>query len=352
VFAPVLQEWIEIKRERGHLIDATRPLYDVLADEYAQGMTSARITAIFNDVKHDLAPFLLHLKQHGKRPDVKCLQGSFNVKAQEALGREIASAMGFDFTKGRLDTSVHPCTFGIHSSDVRITTRYKADDVMEALTGTVHEVGHALYEQGLNAEHDGLLVDAPCGMAVHESQSLLWERMVMLGLPFARFLLPKLQAAFPESGFGSVGAQDLYKASNAMVDQSFIRVEADEVIHCVHCLRLSSLGATGPLPSSCCPPLRDRARPVVWFVTRRTSHSQLHPNMLMPHFQIYTFQARVLYRKFPKFGGKKCSRTWVALLPMTLRAAYKTCTGAAAPLDTSPRELSDEFTAPHSTKSA
>ena len=230
MFAPVLQEWIEIKRERGRLIDATRPLYDVLADEYAQGMTSARITTIFNDVKHDLAPFLLHLKQHGKRPDVNCLQGNFNVKAQEALGREIASAMGFDFTKGRLDTSVHPCTFGIHSSDVRITTRYKADDVMEALTGTVHEVGHALYEQGLNAEHDGLLVDAPCGMAVHESQSLLWERMVMLGLPFARFLLPKLQSAFPESGFGRVGVQDLYMASNAIVDQSFIRVEADEVI--------------------------------------------------------------------------------------------------------------------------
>ena len=240
MFAPVLQEWIEIKRERGRLIDATRPLYDVLADEYAQGMTSARITTIFNDVKHDLAPFLLHLKQHGKRPDVNCLQGNFNVKAQEALGREIASAMGFDFTKGRLDTSVHPCTFGIHSSDVRITTRYKADDVMEALTGTVHEVGHALYEQGLNAEHDGLLVDAPCGMAVHESQSLLWERMVMLGLPFARFLLPKLQSAFPESGFGRVGVQDLYRASNAIVDQSFIRVEADEVILFVRCRPSSS----------------------------------------------------------------------------------------------------------------
>jgi carboxypeptidase Taq len=237
VFAPVLQEWIEIKRERGRLIDAARPLYDVLADEYAQGMTSARITAIFDDVKHDLAPFLLHLKKHGKRPDVKCLQGNFDVKAQEALGRDIATAIGFDFTKGRLDTSVHPCTFGIHSSDVRITTRYRADDAMEALTGTIHEVGHALYEQGLHAAHDGLLVDRACGMAMHESQSLLWERMVLLGLPFARFLLPKLQNAFPDSGFGGVDARGLYKACNAIVDQSFIRVEADEVMLIAHLRR-------------------------------------------------------------------------------------------------------------------
>jgi carboxypeptidase Taq len=87
LFAPVLQEWIEIKRERGRLIDADKPLYDVLADEYSQGMTSARITAIFEGVKKDLAPFLSKLKQHGKRPDVKCLQGKFDVKAQEALGR-------------------------------------------------------------------------------------------------------------------------------------------------------------------------------------------------------------------------------------------------------------------------
>ena len=229
LFAPVLQEWIEIKRERGRFIDADKPLYDVLADEYSQGMTSARITQIFDDVKKDLAPFLSKLKQHGKRPDVKCLQGKFDVKVQEALGRDIAAAIGFDFEKGRLDTSVHPCTFGIHASDVRITTRYKADDMMEALTGTVHEVGHALYEQGLNLDVDGLLVDKACGMAVHESQSLLWERMVMLGLPFARFLLPKLKEAFPDSGFGRLDAQELHRACNAMVDQSFIRVEADEV---------------------------------------------------------------------------------------------------------------------------
>ncbi len=304
MFAPVLQEWIELKRERGRLIDAARPLYDVLADEYAQGMTSARITAIFDDVKHDLAPFLLHLKKHGKRPDVKCLQGNFDVKAQEALGRGIATAIGFDFTKGRLDTSVHPCTFGIHSSDVRITTRYRADDVMEALTGTVHEVGHALYEQGLDAAHDGLLVDRACGMAVHESQSLLWERMVMLGLPFARFLLPKLQIAFPESGFRGVGAKDLFKACNAIVDQSFIRVEADEVMlgrrGCGVCrmvvvpsmlvcvvviiiIIILILASTCSLSSSRHSPIRDRAGPFVWLVTPHTSHLTPHTTHFTPH---------------------------------------------------------------------
>jgi len=72
-------------------------------------------------------------------------------------------------------------------------------------------------------------VDKPCGMAVHESQSLLWERMVMLGLPFARFLLPKLKEAFPDSGFAKLEPQELHRACNALVEESFIRVEADEV---------------------------------------------------------------------------------------------------------------------------
>lgn len=104
--------------------------------------------------------------------------------------------MGFEFDKGRLDVSVHPFTGGSHPTNVRMTTRFKENDLMEGLTGAIHETGHALYGQGRNLEYDGLPVNSAAGMAIHESQSLLWERMVALSLPFATYLLPKLREDF------------------------------------------------------------------------------------------------------------------------------------------------------------
>jgi carboxypeptidase Taq len=117
---------------------------------------------------------------------------------------------------------------GAHPTDVRMTTRFLEGDVMEGITGAVHETGHALYEQGRSAAREGLPVSAAAGMAVHESQSLLWERMVALSPPFCAFLLPKLRAAFPSFG-ESKSAADLFAAVNAVKESSFVRVEADEV---------------------------------------------------------------------------------------------------------------------------
>ncbi|CAE8624370.1 unnamed protein product, partial [Polarella glacialis] len=197
MFSPVLREWVTARKERAAMIDASKPPYDVLADDYSAGLTAARIQEVFDEVKTGLVPFLAELREKGTAPDDSWLKGDFDTEKQAGLCRDISVALGFDLEKGRLDVSVHPFTGGSGPTDVRMTTRFKKEDVTEGITGAIHETGHALYEQGRNEEYDGLPVSQAAGMAIHESQSLLWERMVALSLPFSRYLLPKLRESFP-----------------------------------------------------------------------------------------------------------------------------------------------------------
>ena len=237
LFAPVLSEWVAARKQRASLVDGSRPPYNVLADDYSPGLTAERITEVFDTVKEELVPFLARLRSQGHPPDASWLYGQgkkYDVEKQAALCKDIAVALGFDLSKGRLDVSVHPFTGGAHVTDVRMTTRFKEHDVSEGLTGAIHETGHALYEQGRNLEYDGLPVNSALGMAVHESQSLLWERMVGLSLPFAQYVLPKLKEAFPEEIPVDKSAEDLYAAFNVIRDPSLIRVEADEVTYPMH----------------------------------------------------------------------------------------------------------------------
>jgi len=234
LFAPVLKEWVTARRERAALIDPSLPPYDVLADDYSAGLTAARIREIFDSVKVGLVPLLAELREKGTAPDASWLRGQFDTERQAELCREVALALGFDLERGRLDVSVHPFTGGAHPSDVRMTTRFKADDLTEGLTGAIHETGHALYEQGRSLDYDGLPVNAAAGMAVHESQSLLWERMVGLSRPFAAYLLPKLCSAFPGAFPPEKRPEDLYAALNVVRVPSLIRVEADEVTYPMH----------------------------------------------------------------------------------------------------------------------
>jgi len=233
-FAPVLKEWIQVRRERASMIDPSKEPYDVLVDDYSAGLTAARIDEIFGEVKDGLVPLLADLRTKGTAPDSSWLNGKFDTDKQASLCRDIALALGFDLNKGRLDVSVHPFTGGAHPTDVRMTTRFKEEDVLEGLTGAIHETGHALYEQGRNLDHDGLPVSAAAGMAVHESQSLLWERMVGLSEPFAEYLFPKLRATFPDAFPSDKNSADLYAAMNVIKSPSLIRVEADEVTYPLH----------------------------------------------------------------------------------------------------------------------
>ncbi|KAI8464429.1 MAG: putative carboxypeptidase [Monoraphidium minutum] len=233
-FAPFLQQWVDVRREAAALIDPARDPYDVLLDDYEKGMTAARLDGIFDEVRGGLVPLIADLKSKGTPPDDKWLTGDYDTKAQAALCQEIALDMGFDLEHGRLDVSVHPFTGGAHPTDVRMTTRFKAHDLTEGLTGAVHETGHALYEQGrnLSPEWRDLPVNTALSMGIHESQSLLWERMVALGQPFCHYMAGKVHKHFPS--FPERPPADLYAAINTIKDPSLIRVESDEVTYGMH----------------------------------------------------------------------------------------------------------------------
>jgi len=237
-FSGCLKEWVELLRKRARFVDPAKPAYDVLLDTFEKGMTQARLDEIFAEVRAGLVPFIQAVKSKGVPPDDSIFRGKeFDVEKQARLCREVALDIGFDISRGRLDVSVHPFTGGAGPTDVRMTTRFKADDITEGLTGAIHETGHALYEQGRNLaeEWDGLCVNEAMSMGIHESQSLLWERAVALQRPFQSYLLKKLKETFPEHFADSSVTPDLlYGAMNKIKDPSMIRVESDELTYTMH----------------------------------------------------------------------------------------------------------------------
>ena len=147
-FAPVLERLIELQKQWAHYIEPDQPPYDVLMDIYERDLTVARVDPIFECLKAELVPLIRAIQESDYQPDTSFLQGEFSIAKQEALGRTISEALGFDFDKGRMDVSVHPFCGGADPTDVRITTRYGTDNFMESLFAVIHETGHAMYEQG------------------------------------------------------------------------------------------------------------------------------------------------------------------------------------------------------------
>eukprot|EP00877_Chromochloris_zofingiensis_P002211 jgi/Chrzof1/11991/Cz06g17100.t1 len=233
-FAPFLQQWVDVSHQKAAAIDPNAPVYDVLLDDYEKDMTSERLDKIFTQVREGLVPLIKELKTQGTAPDDSWLKGEYDVDKQAELCKQVALDIGFNTDHGRLDVSVHPFTGGSHPTDVRMTTRFKAHDVTEGLTGAIHETGHALYEQGRNLEWDGLPVNVAMSMGIHESQSLLWERMVALSRPFQDYLLPKIKQFFPDFPVPNSGNDALYAAQNVIKEPSLIRVESDEVTYTMH----------------------------------------------------------------------------------------------------------------------
>lgn len=233
LFAPVLGEWVDLIKEKCALIDPSRDAYDVSLEDYERGMTAARLDEIFGQVKEGLVPLLRDIQENGTAPDKQWLESEYDVDVQAEMCSAIAKDLGFDMERGRLDVSVHPFTGGAHPNDVRMTTRFKSGDLTEGLTGAIHETGHALYEQGRNLAYDGLPVNEALSMGVHESQSLLWERMVCLRPSFSEYLLPQMKARFPQLPRDAT-AEQLYAALNVVRTPSMIRVESDEVTYPMH----------------------------------------------------------------------------------------------------------------------
>ena len=234
-FLPYLERIIDLKRREAEYVGYKQSPYDALLDTYEPGAKAVEIDRIFTDIKEFLVPFLKKIQsdQIGlKKSKIRTLRGNFSTDKQQELGKMVAEALGFDFTAGRIDLAVHPFATNFHPGDVRITTRFDTRDLFYSLMSTIHEVGHALYEQGLPVENFGTPLAESISLGIHESQSRVWENQVGRSLPFWKYFYPTLRRKFPQP-FGKIKLEDFHRVLNS-VNPSLIRTEADEVTYNLH----------------------------------------------------------------------------------------------------------------------
>ena len=251
-FEPWLAKTLELKRRQADCIGyaATGDPYDALLDAYEPGETAANLARVFESLRAPLIDLVGRIVASPRKAPAEILCRQFPAEAQERLGREAATAAGFDFSAGRLDVSVHPMCCDLGPGDVRITTRYREDDFGDAFFSVLHETGHALYEQGLPPARFGTPLGEAVSLGIHESQSRLWENFVGRGRAFWWWCLPKARAAFPQALAG-VDDEAWYFAVND-VRPSLIRTEADEATYNLHVLlrfELERAMVRGDLPA-------------------------------------------------------------------------------------------------------
>jgi carboxypeptidase Taq len=232
LFAPYLKKIVALKRREADLVGFKQSPYDALIDTFEPYATTEEIAAVLGDLRNFLTPFLAKIRNSKANVRREAIAGDFDVEKQKVFCALVAKKIGYDFDAGRLDVSAHPFSTSFHPQDSRITTRYNPKEIIESISGVVHETGHALYEQGLPAKQFGTPLAEAVSHGIHESQSRLWENLVGRSSAFWTYFYPLLRNEFP-AAFGNVSLETFYRAINA-VEPSFIRVEADEVTYNLH----------------------------------------------------------------------------------------------------------------------
>lgn len=231
LFAEPFNRLLAIKREEARIINKGDHPYDALIDIYEPNMTVAKLDVIFSEVKEKLLPLIQSIRGSIKVKD-KFLRKHYDKDTQWTYGLHLLKEMGYDFEAGRQDIAAHPFTISFAPTDVRVTTRIDENDLANMTWSCIHEGGHALYEQGLPELEYGLPSGSAISLAIHESQSRLWENNVGRSLNYWKHHYPKLQETFP-SNLKNVTLEDFYKAINK-IKPNLIRTEADELHYHLH----------------------------------------------------------------------------------------------------------------------
>ncbi len=231
-FRPWLERILGLKRREAACLGSGPSDYDALLDDYEPGAKSTDLARLFAALREELVPLIGAIAGAPRRPDVQVLRREFPIDRQRVVGETMAAAVGFDFTRGRLDVTEHPFCSEIGPGDVRITTRYDVRDFGDAFFSILHEVGHGLYEQGLDPAHHGTPMGESASLGVHESQSRLWENAVGRSRAFWAHAFPLVRRVFHES-LHDVPLDRFHAAVNH-VEPSLIRVQADEVTYNLH----------------------------------------------------------------------------------------------------------------------
>ena len=228
---PMLETTLDLSREYADFFPGYEHIADPLIDDADEGMTVARIRPVFDELRAGLTPLVARIAA-AEQVDDRPVRKHFPQAQQSRFAEKVIRSIGFDYERGRLDPTAHPFMTRFGHGDTRITTRTNEDFLAEQLFSTIHEAGHALYEQGTRAEDDGLPLGSGTSAGVHESQSRLWENIVGRSLGFWSHWYPTLQEEFPEQ-LGNVDLRDFYAAVNR-VEPSLIRTDADEVTYNLH----------------------------------------------------------------------------------------------------------------------
>jgi carboxypeptidase Taq len=231
-FQPHLEEIVKLRRQYSEFFAPYDHPYDPLLDYFEPGMKTSEVKAVFDELRPRQVELVREIAERGASVDDAILRQHFDTSKQWDFGVEVIKALGYDFDRGRQDRAAHPFTTSFGIGDVRITTRFDPNYLGTALFGTIHEAGHAMYEQGVSRSLDRTDLITGASYGVHESQSRMMENLVGRSRPFWAAFYPRLQKYFP-SQLGEVDLETFYRAINK-VEPSLIRVEADEATYNLH----------------------------------------------------------------------------------------------------------------------
>lgn len=230
-FQPYLEKIVALRQRYAELFAPYDHVYDPLLDDFEPGLKTQDVKTIFEALRPEQVA-LIHEIAERPQVDDSFLHQNYDEQKQWDFGVEVATKFGYDWSRGRQDKSAHPFTIHFGRDDVRITTRIIPDLVSSAMFSTMHEAGHAMYEQGVGANLYRTPLSNGASLAMHESQSRMWENLVGRSRPFWEHFYPRLQEYFP-SQLGGVDLETFYKGINK-VEPSLIRVEADEATYNLH----------------------------------------------------------------------------------------------------------------------
>ncbi len=231
-FAPWLDRTFALAREKADAYGYEEDRYDALLDDYEAGMTASQLSTLFANLRSQLVPLVDSLRNKSSLSPGVVPSREFPLERQRIFSEAVGAELGFDLGAGRFDLGPHPFCANVGLGDVRIALRYQSTDFASGFLAVMHEVGHALYEQGLEPQHFGTPMGSAASLGIHESQSRLWENLVGRSPGFWGHLFPRLRSAFPEALEG-VTERDFRQNLNR-VEPGLIRVDADEVTYNLH----------------------------------------------------------------------------------------------------------------------
>lgn len=231
LFRPVLEKMVAYNTKFAGYYDSTKKPYDALLNEYERGVDMEYLDKFFGTVRENLVPLIQKISE-AEQIDNSFLFRHYPVEQQRKFSDYLMEVLGMDRSHSTIGETEHPFTLNFNNKDVRITTNYKEDNLVDSMFSVIHEGGHGLYELGIRDDLQYTCLAGGVSMGVHESQSRFYENLIGRSRPFIEAIFPKMQEFFPEQ-LADVTAEQMYRAVNR-VEPSLIRTEADQVTYCLH----------------------------------------------------------------------------------------------------------------------